>query len=193
MFFTSIRIVRTSLQRFSTSGRNIGPCPAPVHGSHCVTAIVQVNYRPILSSERALKITNPKLKEISKRKKNWSRVPDWRLTPGQTGRLTVGRKLTSTSIILIRNLTLLTLAFRPDSSAPLMLPQHWTQLHRTSWWSSWPTCLPFGRSRVQESTCLMFFLDFPHSLRANVPILSETGHDRVLPHNFQLITNSSPK
>jgi hypothetical protein len=30
------------------------------------------------------------------RKKNWSQVPDGRLTPGQTGRLTVGRKLTST-------------------------------------------------------------------------------------------------
>jgi hypothetical protein len=35
--------------------------------------------------------------EISRRKKNWSRVSDGRLTPGQTGRLTVGRKLTSTS------------------------------------------------------------------------------------------------
>jgi hypothetical protein len=33
-------------------------------------------------------------KEISRRKKNWSQVPDGRLTPGQTGRLTVGRKLT---------------------------------------------------------------------------------------------------
>jgi hypothetical protein len=32
------------------------------------------------------------LKEISRRKKNWSQVPDGRLTPGQTGRLTVGRK-----------------------------------------------------------------------------------------------------
>jgi hypothetical protein len=31
------------------------------------------------------------------RKKNWSRVPDGSLTPGQTGRLTVGHKLTSTS------------------------------------------------------------------------------------------------
>jgi hypothetical protein len=29
------------------------------------------------------------LKEISRRKKNWSQVPDGRLTPGQTGRLTV--------------------------------------------------------------------------------------------------------
>jgi hypothetical protein len=34
------------------------------------------------------------LKEISRREKNWSQVPDGRLTPGQTGRLTVGRKLT---------------------------------------------------------------------------------------------------
>jgi hypothetical protein len=38
------------------------------------------------------------LQEISCRKKNWSQVPDGRLTPGQTGRLTVGRKLTSTSV-----------------------------------------------------------------------------------------------
>jgi hypothetical protein len=30
--------------------------------------------------------------------KNWSKVPDGRLTPRQTGRLIVGRKLTSTSI-----------------------------------------------------------------------------------------------
>jgi hypothetical protein len=37
------------------------------------------------------------LKEISRRKKNWSQVPDGRLTPGQTGRLTVGRKLTATA------------------------------------------------------------------------------------------------
>jgi hypothetical protein len=34
------------------------------------------------------------LKEIPRRKKNWSQVPDGRLAPGQTGRLTVGRKLT---------------------------------------------------------------------------------------------------
>jgi hypothetical protein len=53
----------------------------------------------VLSSERALqnhKAANC-LKKISRRKKNWSRVPDGRLTPGQTGRPTVGRKLTSTS------------------------------------------------------------------------------------------------
>jgi hypothetical protein len=40
------------------------------------------------------------LKEISKRKKNWSRVPDGGLTLRLTGRLTVGRNVTSTSIIL---------------------------------------------------------------------------------------------
>jgi hypothetical protein len=33
--------------------------------------------------------------KISWRKKNWSQVPDGLLTPGQTGRLTVGRKLTA--------------------------------------------------------------------------------------------------
>jgi hypothetical protein len=37
------------------------------------------------------------LKELSRRTKNWSHVPDGRLTPGQTGRLTVGRKLTATA------------------------------------------------------------------------------------------------
>jgi hypothetical protein len=37
------------------------------------------------------------LKQISRRKQNWSQVPDGRLTPGQTGRLTVGRKLTPTA------------------------------------------------------------------------------------------------
>jgi hypothetical protein len=37
------------------------------------------------------------LKEISRRKKNWSQVPDGRLTPGQTGPLTVGHKLTATA------------------------------------------------------------------------------------------------
>jgi hypothetical protein len=37
------------------------------------------------------------LQKISWRKKNWSKVPDVRLTPGLTGRLNVGRKLTSTS------------------------------------------------------------------------------------------------
>jgi hypothetical protein len=58
-----------------------------------------VNYRPVLSSERALQNNKHAdvLKEISRRKKNWSMVPDGRLKPRQTGRLTVGRKLTSTS------------------------------------------------------------------------------------------------
>jgi hypothetical protein len=37
------------------------------------------------------------LKEISRRKKNCSQVPDRRLTQGQTGRLTVRRKLTATA------------------------------------------------------------------------------------------------
>jgi hypothetical protein len=37
------------------------------------------------------------LQKISWQKKNWSKVPDGRLTPGQTARLNVGRKLTSTS------------------------------------------------------------------------------------------------
>jgi hypothetical protein len=40
------------------------------------------------------------LKEISRRKKNWSQVPDGCLTPGQTGQLTVGRKLTATATLI---------------------------------------------------------------------------------------------
>jgi hypothetical protein len=43
------------------------------------------------------KITNSQLsKENLKDKKNWSRVPDGRLTPRLTGRLTVGCNVTST-------------------------------------------------------------------------------------------------
>jgi hypothetical protein len=35
-------------------------------------------------------------KKISRRKKNWSRVPDGRLTPRRTGRLIIGRNVTLT-------------------------------------------------------------------------------------------------
>jgi hypothetical protein len=53
--------------------------------------------RPLFR-EGAIKLqTRNCLKEISRRKKNWSQVPDGRLTPGQTGRLPVGRKLTDLS------------------------------------------------------------------------------------------------
>jgi hypothetical protein len=51
--------------------------------------------RPLVR-EGATKLQNRKcLKEISRRKKNWSQVPDGRLTSGQTGRLTAVRKLTN--------------------------------------------------------------------------------------------------
>jgi hypothetical protein len=51
-----------------------------------------------LAREGATKLqTRNCLKEISRGKKNWSQVPDGHLTPGQTGRLTVGRKLTATA------------------------------------------------------------------------------------------------
>jgi hypothetical protein len=57
-----------------------------------------VNYRTALSSERALQNnTRNGLKKILRRKKNCSRVPDGGLTPRLTGRLTVGRNVTSTS------------------------------------------------------------------------------------------------
>jgi hypothetical protein len=60
--------------------------------------VAKVNYGPVLWSERALRNNKPTtVKKISRRKKNWSRVPDGCLTPRRTGRLTVGRKLTSTS------------------------------------------------------------------------------------------------
>jgi hypothetical protein len=53
--------------------------------------------RPLVR-EGSTKITNPQLskKNISRRNKNWLRVPDGCLTPRRTGRLTVGRNLTST-------------------------------------------------------------------------------------------------
>jgi hypothetical protein len=55
-----------------------------------------------LVRERATKLqTRNCLKEISRRKQNWSQVPDGRLTPGQTGRLTVGHKLTNQLIFVI--------------------------------------------------------------------------------------------
>jgi hypothetical protein len=53
--------------------------------------------RPLVSEGVTKYQSRSCLKEISWRKKNWSQVPDGRLTPGQTGRLTVSRKLTSTS------------------------------------------------------------------------------------------------
>jgi hypothetical protein len=51
--------------------------------------------RPLVREGATKLQTRKSLKEISRRKKNWSQVPDRRLTPGQTGRLTVGRKLTA--------------------------------------------------------------------------------------------------
>jgi hypothetical protein len=60
-------------------------------------ALAQVSYRPVLSSERALHtIKNRKYLKIMSMegKKNFSWVPDGGLIPGQTGRLTVGRKIT---------------------------------------------------------------------------------------------------
>jgi hypothetical protein len=58
-----------------------------------------VNYISVLSSERALQNNKPVTvqRKFQGERKNWSRVPDGCLTPRQTGRLTVGRKLTSTS------------------------------------------------------------------------------------------------
>jgi hypothetical protein len=57
-------------------------------------AIVQVNYRTILLSERVPHFKKP---AIVRKKKIWSWAPDGSLTPRQTGQLTVSHKLTSIS------------------------------------------------------------------------------------------------
>jgi hypothetical protein len=54
----------------------------------------RVNYRPVLLQNNKSATV---IKKMSRRKKNWSRVPDGGLTPRLTGRLTVGRNVTSTS------------------------------------------------------------------------------------------------
>jgi hypothetical protein len=51
--------------------------------------------RPLVREGATKLQTRNGRQEISRRKKNWSQVLDGRLTPGQTGRLTVGRKLTA--------------------------------------------------------------------------------------------------
>jgi hypothetical protein len=58
-------------------------------------AIVQVNYRPILSSKKVPHIKKPAV--IRQKTKIWQWAPDGSPTPRQTGRLTIGHKLTSTS------------------------------------------------------------------------------------------------
>jgi hypothetical protein len=59
-------------------------------------AIVRLNYRPILSSERASHVKKPAI--VRQKTKIWSWALDGSLTTGQAGRLTVGRNLTSTPI-----------------------------------------------------------------------------------------------
>jgi hypothetical protein len=56
-------------------------------------AIAQVNYRPNLSSERVPHIKKPAI--VRQKTKIWPWAPDGSPIPRQTGRLTVGRKLTS--------------------------------------------------------------------------------------------------
>jgi hypothetical protein len=58
-------------------------------------AIVQVNYRPILSSDRVPHIKKPAVVREIKEIRSWD--PDGIPTPRQTGRLTVGRKLTTST------------------------------------------------------------------------------------------------
>jgi hypothetical protein len=61
-------------------------------------ANVQVNYRPILSSERVPHTKKPEI--IRQKTKIWAWAPDGSPTARQTGRLTVGRNLTTTSDLL---------------------------------------------------------------------------------------------
>jgi hypothetical protein len=58
-------------------------------------AIVRVNYRPALSSGRALHSKKPAI--VKEKKKIWSWAPDGSPKPRQTGRLIVGYNSTSTS------------------------------------------------------------------------------------------------
>jgi hypothetical protein len=58
-------------------------------------AIVWVNYRSILSSERALYIKKPAI--VKQKTKIWSLAPDGSMTPRQTVWLTICHNLTSTS------------------------------------------------------------------------------------------------
>jgi hypothetical protein len=55
---------------------------------------LQVNYRPILTSERVPNIKKPTT--ARQKRKTSARVPDGSPTPSQTDRLTLGRNLTST-------------------------------------------------------------------------------------------------
>jgi hypothetical protein len=57
----------------------------------------ELQTRPLVREGATKQQRRSCLRKISWRRKNWSRVPDGRLIPGRTGRLTVGRKLTSTS------------------------------------------------------------------------------------------------
>jgi hypothetical protein len=64
--------------------------------------------RPLFREGATKLQTRNCLQEISRRKKNWSQVPDERLTPGQTGRLTVGRKFTATATVYTSYILLVT-------------------------------------------------------------------------------------
>jgi hypothetical protein len=72
-------------------GRNMANCGLGTEArprSNCT-----VNYRPVLSSERVPHIKKPAI--VRQKTRIWSWAPDGTPTPRQTGRLTVGRKLTS--------------------------------------------------------------------------------------------------
>jgi hypothetical protein len=92
---TDYRLIRTkdTKDRPDLSSERTDPS-----GTVLARPAATVNYRLVLSSERALQNNKP---QLSKRKsqgerKNWSWVPDGRLTPRRTGRVIVGRNVTLT-------------------------------------------------------------------------------------------------
>jgi hypothetical protein len=89
---------------------------------------------------------------MSRRKKNWLQVLDGCLTPRQTGRLTVGRKLTSTSTSTTNNL------YRAES----FLGRH--QLFSSSF---------YGTTR---------FINAIHKSHSLILSLSQINHAAILHH-----------
>jgi hypothetical protein len=87
-----------------------------------------VNYRHVLSSDRELQNNKPATvcKKFQGERKNWSLVPDGFPAPRQTGRLTVGRKLTSTSTSVVQ---LLRLALSKGSNKVCLPQPTWRWKH----------------------------------------------------------------
>jgi hypothetical protein len=70
--------------------------------------------RPLIREDATKLQTQNSLKKISRRKKNWSRVPDGRLTPRRTGRLIVGRNVTLTLVVRHMTVLVIKLVLQPE-------------------------------------------------------------------------------